>query len=30
VPASITVLNDAVLQRANVRDLEDVPACRRR
>jgi iron complex outermembrane receptor protein len=26
VPASITVLNDAVLQRANVRDLEDVPA----
>nr|WP_315251038.1 TonB-dependent receptor plug domain-containing protein [uncultured Duganella sp.] len=26
VPASITVLSDAVLQRANVRDLEDVPA----
>ena len=26
VPASITVLNDTVLQRANVRDLEDVPA----
>jgi iron complex outermembrane recepter protein len=26
VPASITVLNDAVLQRANVRDLEDVPS----
>ncbi|WP_167761411.1 TonB-dependent receptor [Duganella callida] len=26
VPASITVLNDAVLQRANVRDLEDIPA----
>jgi iron complex outermembrane receptor protein len=26
VPASITVLNDAVLQRANVRDLEDIPS----
>jgi iron complex outermembrane receptor protein len=26
VPASITVLNDATLQRANVRDLEDVPS----
>ncbi|MGO4377079.1 TonB-dependent receptor [Pseudoduganella sp. RAF19] len=25
VPASITVLNDATLQRNNVRDLEDVP-----
>ncbi|MFS2006254.1 TonB-dependent receptor [Duganella sp. CT11-25] len=26
VPASITVLGDAVLQRANVRDLEDIPS----
>jgi iron complex outermembrane receptor protein len=26
VPASITVLGDAVLQRSNVRDLEDIPS----
>lgn len=26
VPASITVLNDAVLQRSNVRELDDLPA----
>jgi len=26
VPASITVLGDAVLQRSNVRELDDLPA----
>ena len=30
VPASITVLGDAVLQRSNVRELDDLPACRPR
>lgn len=26
VPASITVLGDAILQRSNVRELEDIPS----